>query len=83
MAPPFLAAAVDGGELPASHPCRFTAGVRAPGTHCTGGCLGPRSDLDAKILSQPSSLYPVAIPTELSQEAEATRTSCLRARTST
>jgi hypothetical protein len=28
---------------------RFTPGERAPGTHCTGGWVGPRAGLDAEI----------------------------------
>jgi hypothetical protein len=47
IAPPFLTSAVDGGEWSASHPCHLTAGERARGAHCTGGCLGPRAGLDA------------------------------------
>jgi len=33
----FLTAALDGRELSASHPGRFTPGVRARGTHWIGG----------------------------------------------
>jgi hypothetical protein len=74
--PPFLTLALDGGEWPASHPGCFTAGERAPGTHWIGGWVGPRASLEAvekrKILPQPefepwlSSLWPIAISTELS-----------------
>jgi hypothetical protein len=28
---------------------RFTPGQRAPGTHCTGGCVGPSAGLDAEV----------------------------------
>jgi hypothetical protein len=42
----FLTSALDGGELLVSHPGRFTPGERAAGTHCIGGWLGPRADLD-------------------------------------
>jgi hypothetical protein len=31
----------------ASHPRRFTSDERAPGTHCTGGWVGPRVGLNA------------------------------------
>jgi hypothetical protein len=31
--PPFLTSALDGGEWKTSRPFRFTAGLRAPGTH--------------------------------------------------
>jgi hypothetical protein len=27
-------------------PVAFTPGERAPGTHCIGGCVGPRAGLD-------------------------------------
>jgi hypothetical protein len=34
-------------EWSASRPGRaFTAGERTPGTHCTGGWVGPRAGLD-------------------------------------
>jgi hypothetical protein len=28
---------------------RFTPGERAPGTHCTGGWVGPRAGLHAEV----------------------------------
>jgi hypothetical protein len=28
---------------------RFTPGERTPGTNCTGGCVGPRADLDTDV----------------------------------
>jgi hypothetical protein len=28
---------------------RFTPGERTPGTHCTGGCVGPRAGLDTEV----------------------------------
>jgi hypothetical protein len=37
----FLTSALVGGEWSASRPCRFT-----PGTHLTGGWVGPRAGLD-------------------------------------
>jgi hypothetical protein len=43
----FLTPALDGGELSASRPGRFTPDEGAPGTHCIGGWVGPRADLDA------------------------------------
>jgi hypothetical protein len=56
-----------GGEWSASRPGRFTTEKRAPGTHSIGGCVGPRSGLEAvkkrKIMPllgiepQPSSHY--------------------------
>jgi hypothetical protein len=42
----FLTSALVGGEWPASHPCRFTLGERAPGTHLTEGWVDPRAGLD-------------------------------------
>jgi hypothetical protein len=47
---------LDGGEWSASRlGPRFTPGERIPGTHCTGGWVGPRAGLDTeatgKILS--------------------------------
>jgi hypothetical protein len=34
------------GEWSASRPVRLTPGERVPGTHCTGGWVGPRAGLD-------------------------------------
>jgi hypothetical protein len=48
IAPPFLTSALDGGEWSASFPGRFTPGETAPGTHWTGGSVGPRTGLDAE-----------------------------------
>jgi hypothetical protein len=42
-----LTSALDGGELSASHPNRFTPRERAPGTHWIGGCVDLRAVLDA------------------------------------
>jgi len=39
----FFTAALDASEWPASRPGRFTAWERAPGTHWTGGWMGPES----------------------------------------
>jgi hypothetical protein len=41
----FLTSALVGGEWSASHPGRFTHGERAPGTHWTGGWVGPSAGL--------------------------------------
>jgi hypothetical protein len=50
--------ALDEGEWLASCPCHFTPRVRAPGTHWTAGCVGPRASLDMvskeQILNFPS-----------------------------
>jgi hypothetical protein len=43
----FLTSTLDGGEWSASRP-RFTPGERTPGTHCTGGWVGPRAGLDTE-----------------------------------
>jgi hypothetical protein len=42
-----LTSALDGGGWSASHPDRFIPRERAPGTHWTGGWVGPRAVLDA------------------------------------
>jgi hypothetical protein len=45
----FSTSALDGGEWSASRPGRaFTPGERTPGTHCTGGWVGPRAGLDTE-----------------------------------
>jgi len=45
----FTTSALDGGEWSASRPGRaFTPGERTPGTHCTGGWVGPRAGLDTQ-----------------------------------
>jgi hypothetical protein len=45
----FSTSALDGGEWSASRPGRaFTPGERTPGTHCTGGWVGPRASLDTE-----------------------------------
>jgi hypothetical protein len=41
----FLTSALEGGEWSASRPGR----ALAPGTHCTGGWVGPRAGLDAGV----------------------------------
>jgi len=48
-------------------PCRPTPGVRAPGTHCRRGWVGPRADLDAlakriEILDPAAKRTPVVQP---------------------
>jgi hypothetical protein len=46
----FSTSALDGGEWSASHPGRaLTPGERTPGTHCTGGWVGPRAGLDTEV----------------------------------
>jgi hypothetical protein len=75
-----LTSALDGGEWPASRPCRFTPKERAPGTHWIGGWVSYRAVLDAvvrrKIPSPRRESNPKtpivqsvanAIPTELSR----------------
>jgi len=42
-----LTSALDGGGCLAPHPCRL------PGTHCVGGCLGPRAELERCEKSRP------------------------------
>jgi hypothetical protein len=47
IAPTFLTSALDEGVWSASRSYRFTPGERLPGTHWTGGWVGPRTCLDA------------------------------------
>jgi hypothetical protein len=45
----FTTSALDGDEWSASRYGRaFTSGERTPGTHCTGGKVGPKADLDTE-----------------------------------
>jgi len=44
-----LTSALDGRELSASRPCRFTPRERSPGTHWIEGWVGPRAGLDAGV----------------------------------
>jgi hypothetical protein len=44
-----LTRALDGSEWSALRPGRFTPRERAPGTHCTGGWVGPRAVLDTVV----------------------------------
>jgi hypothetical protein len=45
----FTTSALDGGERSASRPGRtFKPGERTPGTHWTGGWVGPRAGLDTE-----------------------------------
>jgi len=45
----FLTWALDGGEWLGSHPCLFTPRERPPGTHWTGGWVGPTAGLDVVV----------------------------------
>jgi hypothetical protein len=46
----FTTSALDGGEWSASRTGRaFTPGERTPGTHCTGGWVGPRAGLVTEV----------------------------------
>jgi hypothetical protein len=46
--PPFVTSTLDGGELPASRFGTFSPrGEKAPNTYWLGGCVGPRSGVDA------------------------------------
>jgi hypothetical protein len=69
IAPPFLASALGGGERPASRPGCFTPKETAPGTHCTGGWVGPRASLDdlekEKSLALARNRTPAAHPVAL------------------
>jgi hypothetical protein len=46
----FSTTALDVGEWSVSRPGRaFTPGERTPGTHCTGGWVGPRAGLNTEV----------------------------------
>jgi hypothetical protein len=47
--PRIQTSALDGREWSVSRPGSFTAGLRAPGTHWTGGWVGPRAVLDTVV----------------------------------
>jgi hypothetical protein len=47
MAPPLFISALNGGELSASRPCRFTSRERARGTHWIKVWVDPEAGLDA------------------------------------
>jgi hypothetical protein len=49
-----LTSTLDGREWSASRPGRFTHRDRTPGTHCTGGWVGPRAGLDAVVRRSPN-----------------------------
>jgi hypothetical protein len=71
-----LTSALDGGELSASQPGRFTPVNIAPSTHWIGGWAGPRAGMDGMDAAKKSlspharnrapAVQPVAISTELS-----------------
>jgi hypothetical protein len=46
--PTILKPEFDEDEYSASHPCRFTLGEKASGTHWTHCWVSPRADLDAQ-----------------------------------
>jgi hypothetical protein len=53
----FTTSALVRGEWSASRPGRdLPPGERTPGTHCTGGCVGPRAGLDTEARGK--ILYP-------------------------
>jgi hypothetical protein len=51
-----LTSALYGGGLSTPRPGRFTPGER-PGTHCIGGWVGPRDDLDGCGKSRPPPVF--------------------------
>jgi hypothetical protein len=51
----FLTAALEGGVWSASRPCRLYPRER-PGTHCTGGWVGPGAGLDRCGKSRPTGI---------------------------
>jgi hypothetical protein len=54
----FLNSALDGAELSASNPGRFTSGERDFSTHWVGGWVGRRAGLDAVAKRKKSLLLP-------------------------
>jgi hypothetical protein len=80
IAQKLLTSALDGGECSASRPGSFIPREKSQFTHCIGGWMGPREGVDAEVaikflalagnrppIPRTSSLYPVAITTELSR----------------
>ena len=53
----FMTAALEGGEWSAARPGR-TLPPERPGTHCTGGCVGPRAGLGGRKTSSPRGFDP-------------------------
>jgi hypothetical protein len=53
----YFTSALDGGEWSASLPGRFTPKEISPGTHWTGGWVGPRAVLDAVVKRKIPSFY--------------------------
>jgi hypothetical protein len=45
----FLTSVLHGGEWSASRPVRTLPREKIPGTHCTGGWVGPRAGLDTEV----------------------------------
>ena len=52
-----MTAALEGGEWSAARPGRTSPRER-PGTHCTGGWVGPRAGLDGQKISSPRDSIP-------------------------
>jgi hypothetical protein len=50
----FLTSALDGGVVSVTPRPRFTPGERTPGTHYTGGWVGPRAGLDTEAGGAPT-----------------------------
>jgi hypothetical protein len=54
----FLTSVLDGGEWLASRPGRaLPPRKEPPGTHWTGGCVGPRAGLDTEVRGKIPCLY--------------------------
>jgi hypothetical protein len=61
IAQSFLTSALEGGVLSASRPGRFYPRER-PGTHCTGGWVGPEAGLDRCGKSRPTGIRSPDLP---------------------
>ena len=48
-----MTAALEGGECSAARPSRTLPPGERPGTHCTGGWVGPRAGLNGRKISSP------------------------------
>jgi len=61
----FLTSALDGGELSAPHPGRFTPRKRAPGAQWIGGWVSPGAGLDAVVRRKIRSPHTEIITTKM------------------
>ena len=55
-----MTVALEGGEWSAARPSRTLPRER-PGTHFTGGCVGPRAGLEGRKISSPPGFDPQTV----------------------